>query len=134
MRGVLDCNAEDVSGELTSTPPSPRCCKMILPCNTYAGKKTKPQLKYSLYWLLLRLVVHSQNGVLDKQWELANSGQSPSGNLPPSQSRSRLKHCPSSYGSSYSSNIGREFTHAVEVTYQKTRFRSLVNTVGSETV
>ena len=71
MRGVLDCNAEGVSGESTSTPPSSRCCKMILPCNTHTGKKTKPQLKYSLYWLLLRLVVHRWCRSA-RQWEFTN--------------------------------------------------------------
>ena len=38
--GVLDCNAEDVSGELAwLTPPSSQCCKMILPCNTHVGRR-----------------------------------------------------------------------------------------------
>ena len=30
---------EGVQGELATTPPSPQCCKMILPCNIHAGKK-----------------------------------------------------------------------------------------------
>ena len=37
------------------------------------------------------------------------------GNLPPSQSRSKLKQCLSSHSSSHSLKIGRESTHAVGV-------------------
>ena len=78
MGGVLGCNTGrclrgvHVNSSFFSVLP------MILPCNTHAGKKTNPQLKYSLYWLLLRLVVHSWISIQDTQWEFSNIGQPPS--------------------------------------------------------
>ena len=58
-----------VEGEFMATPVSPQLSKIVLPWNTCAGKNTKSQLKYSIYWLLLRLVVHSWINNCG-QWEL----------------------------------------------------------------
>ena len=50
-------------------------------------------------------------------------------NLPPSESRSRLKQCSSSCSSEYSSNIGRELTHVVSVTSTVDWIQLNLNTV-----
>ena len=59
-RGVTGYNADDDGGEFTATLVSFQLCKTVLPLNTCSGKNTKSQLKYSLYFVLLRLVYREQ--------------------------------------------------------------------------
>ena len=46
-----------VEGEFMATLVSSKLHKAVLPLNTHTGKNTKSQLKYSLYLILLGLVV-----------------------------------------------------------------------------
>ena len=46
-----------VEGEFTAALVSSQLCKTVLLLNTHTGKNTKSQLKYSLYLILLGLVI-----------------------------------------------------------------------------
>ena len=55
--GVLDCDAEDVSGELMCNSSFFSVLQDDITPIIPTWEEDKPQLKYSLYWLLQRMVI-----------------------------------------------------------------------------